>query len=357
MREWLWNLFILHVKKDMLIDRIRHLRSLAIIGMDKNAGKTTVLNHLIQEAKEVGFAPTLALTSIGRDGEEKDIVTSGIKPKIYVYPGTLVATTRDLLSHCDLTKEILETTGINTPTGEVILFRAKSAGFVEIAGPSNVQGAQRVKEAFLSLDPGCFYLVDGALSRKSTAGHFLTDGAILAAGASSSSSMSKVVDRTLTMVEIFQSPRLEEEHYEKVKAGLDKARLVIFGEKTIYIPVELAFTAARRAAEKIDKDTYLIAVKGVVTDSFLNALMSASDLRGKTLLVEDATRLLIGAEVWRKVKSLEISIRVLQKIDLVALTINPFSPRGLHFDTHKFEDALSQGTDLFIYDVGRDYAT
>ncbi|NLY37260.1 MAG: hypothetical protein GX046_08520 [Tissierellia bacterium] len=340
-----------------MIDRIRHLRSLAIIGMDKNAGKTTVLNHLIQEAKAVGFTPTLALTSIGRDGEEKDLVTSSIKPKIYVYPGTLVATTRDLLNRCDLTKEILETTGINTPTGEVILFRAKSAGFVEIAGPSNVGGAQRVKESFLAIDPGCFYLVDGALSRKSTAGHFLTDGAILATGASSSSSMAKVVDKTITMVEIFKSPRLEEEHYEKVKASLEEARLVIFGGKITPIPVELAFTAAREAAEIIDKDSYLIAIKGVVTDSFLNSLMSGADIKGKTLVIEDATRLLIGAELWRKIKSLEMKIRVLQKIDLVALTINPFSPRGLHFDSQSFEAALSRRTDLFIYDVGRDYAT
>lgn len=340
----------------MLIDKIRQLNSLAIIGMDKNAGKTTVLNHLIQEAKAVGFPSTLAITSIGRDGEEKDVVLSSLKPRIYVYPGSLVATSRDLLKHCDLTKEILETTGINTPTGEVILFRAKSAGFVEIAGPSSIQGAQRVKESFLKIDPNCFYLVDGALSRKSTAGHFLTDGAILATGASSSSSMTKVVDRTITMVEIFKSPKLEEKYMQEVKTKLEKARLVIFGKETTLLPVELAFTAAREAAEKIDKSTYLIAIKGVITDSFLNSLMIGADLRGKTLLVEDATRLLISSELWRKVKSLGIKVRVLQKIDLVAITINPFSPRGLHFDSYAFEEALSRETNLFIYDVGRSYA-
>lgn len=351
------NRLISPVKKDMLIDKIGHLRSLAIIGMDKNAGKTTVLNHLIQEAKAVGFAPTLALTSIGRDGEEKDLVTSSVKPRIYIYPGTLVATTRDLLKACDLTKEILETTGIHTPTGEVILFRAKSAGFVEIAGPSSVRGAQKVKEAFLRIDPQCFYLVDGALSRKSTAGHFLTDGAILATGAGSSSSMAKVVDKTLSMVEIFKSPQLEEAYLEEVKAALKKSRLVILGQETIHLPVELAFTAAKTAAEHIQDGTILLAVKGVVTDSFLEGLMKGANLRGKRLVVEDATRLLISPELWRKMKSLDLKVRVLQKINLVALTINPFSPRGLHFDSRAFEAALVRGTDLSIYDVGRAYAT
>ncbi len=350
------SLPILPVKKDMLINKLKGLRSLAIIGMDKNAGKTTVLNHLIQEAKAVGFTPTLALTSIGRDGEEKDLVTSSAKPRIYVYPGTLVATSRDLLKRCDLTKEILETTGINTPTGEVILFRAISSGFVEIAGPSSVEGARKIKEAFLEIDPESFYLVDGALSRKSTAGHFLTDGAILATGASTSSSMDRVVDRTLTMVEIFKSPKLSED-YQLVKEKLQESRLVVFGEDTRTLEVDLAFSAAKEAAELIDDSTRLIAIRGVVTDSFINSLMAGANLRGKTLVIEDATRLIISSEVWKKLKNLGVVIRVLQKIKLIALTINPFSPRGLHFDSREFERRLALGTDLDIYDVGREHAS
>lgn len=340
----------------MLINRISPYRSLAIIGMDKNAGKTTVLNHLIQEAKAVGFAPTLALTSIGRDGEEKDLVTSGVKPRIYVYPGTLVATTRDLLKHCDTSREILETTGINTPTGEVILFRARSSGYVEIAGPSSVEGARRVKEAFRRIDPECYYLVDGALSRKSTAGHFLTEAAILATGASTSSSMERVAERTLAMVEIFKSPQLEE-GFSELREALKDSRLVILGKDLKSLQVELAFLAAREAAEEIGLEDTHIALRGVVTDSFITSLMAGADLRKKTLVVEDATRLLISSSVWRKLKALEVNVRVLQKIELVALSINPFSPRGLHFDSRAFESRLAQGTDLKIYDVGRDHAS
>ena len=56
-------------------------RSVSIIGMCKNAGKTTVLNRLIQELSHSG--QVLALTSIGRDGEDKDLVTGTKKPGIY----------------------------------------------------------------------------------------------------------------------------------------------------------------------------------------------------------------------------------------------------------------------------------
>lgn len=343
----------------MLIERLRsnNLSSLAIIGMEKNVGKTTVLNHLLQEARDVGFSRTLAITSIGRDGEEKDLVTSTMKPKIYVYPGTLVATARDFLKNCDVTKEILATTGISTSVGEVVIFRAKSAGFVEIAGPSGVEDARRIKELFLGIDANCFYLVDGALSRKSTAGHFLTDGAILATGAALDNSMAKVVEKTLTMVEIFESPEILPEDRRLIEKALEKGRLVLVDDEVHTLETDLAFTAGRELAEKIHKGTRLIAAKGVITDSFLTTLMAGADLRGKTLVIEDATRLFISTDLWRKLKRLDLTIRVLQKIKLIGLSINPFNPRGIHFDSFSLEKALRTGTTLPIYDVGRKNAS
>lgn len=339
----------------MLIDQLSNYSSLAIIGMEKNVGKTTVLNHVLQEAKAVGFAPTLAITSIGRDGEEKDLVTSTMKPKIYVYPGTLVATARDFLKHCDVTKEILATTGISTSVGEVVLFRAKSAGFVEIAGPSGVEDARRVKELFLDIDPKAFYLVDGALSRKSTAGHFLTDAALLATGAALDNSMAKVVEKTLTMVEIFESQEILDQDRALLEGALKKSRLVLVDHEITTLETDLAFTAGRELAEKIHEGTRLIAAKGVITDSFLNTLMAGADLRGKTLVIEDATRLMITTDLWRRLKKL-VDLRVLQKIHLIGLSINPFNPRGVHFDSVNLENALRKGTQLPIYDVGRKHA-
>lgn len=44
-------------------------------------------NHSIESADfRYSRSKTLALTSIGRDGEEVDVVTSTHKPKIFVYP-------------------------------------------------------------------------------------------------------------------------------------------------------------------------------------------------------------------------------------------------------------------------------
>ena len=89
----------------MLKEYIQGVRSLSIIGMCKNAGKTTVLNKLIAELNESSVC--LGLTSIGRDGESTDLVTRTAKPGIYVYEGTLVATAVDMFRLSDITREII----------------------------------------------------------------------------------------------------------------------------------------------------------------------------------------------------------------------------------------------------------
>ena len=85
----------------MLFDLTAPYTTLCLAGMCKNAGKTTALNALIRGAKARGVS--LALTSIGRDGEREDLVTGTNKPPIYMTGGTLFATARGLLPKCDVT--------------------------------------------------------------------------------------------------------------------------------------------------------------------------------------------------------------------------------------------------------------
>ena len=48
------------------------LRTVAVMGMTKNTGKTVCLNHLLEQAQAAHVA--VGLSSIGRDGEERDMV-------------------------------------------------------------------------------------------------------------------------------------------------------------------------------------------------------------------------------------------------------------------------------------------
>ena len=62
---------------------------LSIVGMAKNAGKTTALNYILEEAMDEGML--LGVTSTGRDGESSDLVTGTEKPRVFLDAGTLVS--------------------------------------------------------------------------------------------------------------------------------------------------------------------------------------------------------------------------------------------------------------------------
>ena len=126
---------------------------------------------------------SIALTSIGRDGERSDLVTNTKKPEIFVYDGTIIATAEKLLfaggnlsdsgndaqkngMNSGISREILDTTGMPTPMGEVIILRACSDGFIQLAGPSMTAQLARLKKRMFELG-AAKVIIDGALSRKS----------------------------------------------------------------------------------------------------------------------------------------------------------------------------------------------
>ena len=127
-----------------LLQLLNGVQTMSIVGMCKNAGKTTMLNWMLHHDRLRG---TLGLTSIGRDGESTDVVTGTEKPGIFVREGTLIATAKDMLRLGDTTLEIMETTGIPTPLGEVVIFRARSDGNVQLAGRPSPRSSRR--------SPGC----------------------------------------------------------------------------------------------------------------------------------------------------------------------------------------------------------
>jgi len=117
-----------------LIDLIKNkYKIISVVGMAKNSGKTVTLNELIEEALDVNLR--LGITSIGRDGEKQDIVTSTEKPLIYINEGTLIATAEEVFNACEANLEILEITDYSTSLGRVLIARAISSGYVQIAGP------------------------------------------------------------------------------------------------------------------------------------------------------------------------------------------------------------------------------
>ena len=83
-------------------------KTLSIVGMAKNAGKTTALNYLIEEAIDEGIV--LGITSTGRDGETQDLVTGTEKPRVFLEEDMLVAVPALLYDMADAGLEVIQRT-------------------------------------------------------------------------------------------------------------------------------------------------------------------------------------------------------------------------------------------------------
>ena len=149
---------------ERLIELISGARRVALVGLAKNTGKTQTLGAILAEHAAAGV--TVGVTSIGRDGEEHDVIDARIqKPRIDLRKGTLVATTAGLLRASGLAHERLRQTGLRTPLGEVVVARLAGAGIVEVAGPGAAADVRAVSEAMEQLGAERV-LIDGAIDRR-----------------------------------------------------------------------------------------------------------------------------------------------------------------------------------------------
>ena len=74
------------------VENIRNYRSLSIVGLEKNTGKTVCLNYLLGRLSRLGVST--AVTSIGVDGEQVDSVYATAKPEVTLDEGMQFITSK-----------------------------------------------------------------------------------------------------------------------------------------------------------------------------------------------------------------------------------------------------------------------
>ena len=320
-------------------------RSASIIGMSKNAGKTTALNQIIREISLCG--KTLGLTSIGRDGEDQDLVTGTKKPGIYIPENTLIATASELvLRSCDITREILHTTGIHTPMGEVVLLRAKSDGNVQLAGPSMTGQLAKIREDFLRFGAD-MVLFDGALSRKTLCSRHVSQATVLCTGASYHRNMQTVVEDTAYQCRILSLPETGDAEIRLLAQRGSRWVVLMTADGPKILP----------DGEKIEEALRKIPARavffgGALTDLTLKPLlMSSLQLQGLQIVVRDSSKILLKQENFEKLQRRGIRLQVVEDVNLVAVTVNPFSAYGNHFDPAALMAAMEQRVDIPVINV------
>ena len=184
-------------------------RRLALVGLAKNTGKTVALTTLLGELAADGRC--VGVTSVGRDGEEHDVIDARIdKPRVRLAPGSIVATTDGLLRASTVPYELLQDTEIRTPLGRVLIARLSAAGTIEIAGPSAAADIRAVSDAMLA-NGAEQMLIDGAVDRRAASSPDVADGLVISTGAVLSHDISEVVLQTKDAVDLARLPNIDDD--------------------------------------------------------------------------------------------------------------------------------------------------
>lgn len=313
----------------------------ALLGMCKNAGKTTALNRLIREYAALGRP--IALTSIGRDGEQRDLVSGTEKPPIYMYRGMLAATAEKLLDLSDVSREILALCDVHTPLGRVVIFRARSEGFVQLAGPSIVEQMQQLRQQLCDMGAETV-LIDGALSRRSPAAGALDGACILSTGASLDRNMDQVVEKTAFVCRVLTLP-------ERAAPGTALGRFTLFqGGEAVETAEDAPALGRALKANRAEQ----VLFSGAFTESMAQSLLRAgADLEGLAFTGEDSSRFLLRQESFQKLEKMGLQFSVLRGSYLAAVTVNPVSAGGWRFDPAAFLKKMGKAAPVPVLDVGR----
>jgi hypothetical protein len=312
-------------------------RRLALVGLAKNTGKTVALATLLGELRAQGRR--VGVTSVGRDGEERDVIDSRIaKPRIELPGESLVATTDVLLRASGLPHDLLEQTGVRTPLGSVLIARLRGPGAVEVAGPSAAADVRAVSDAMLAHGAEQV-LIDGAIDRRAASSPDVADGLVMSTGAVLDRDIDAVARQTVEAVELVRLP-LAEEKCEPLE-----------------LPPRFALTAeGEQIAALLDahRDVRFLSIAGALPDRFLRDLLHAAHRRKRelVLVVADPTKVFLSKRgpAWYRAQG--VAIQTLRAIDLRAITVNPVAPQSHHFDSAQLRALLREAIDeVPIFDV------
>ena len=323
-----------------LSELVAGVRMLALVGLAKNTGKTETLAALLREHAAAGRP--VGVTSIGRDGEQRDVIDARIeKPRVQLQAGDLVATTGALLRAGGVTHERLSRTGVRTPLGEVVLARMSKPGSVEVAGPSSAADLRAVGEEMLLLGAEQT-LLDGAIDRRAASSPAVADGLVMATGAILAEDIEHVVQATVDAVDLVRLPIAADRDGDG-ELTLER-RLVLNAE-----PSEIA------ALLRANPETDTLAIDGALGERFLEGLLAArSERAGRAMrvLVGDPTKVFLSRRGPRWYARQEISIEVRRPIELKAITVNPVAPQSHSFDSRELCDLISSHVqDVSVLDV------
>lgn len=315
--------------------------------MEKNTGKTECLNYILKQLKKRNL--NSFITSIGIDGESIDQVTNTQKPEIEVFENSYFVTSETHYKQRLILSEITDVSKEITPLGRLITAKALDSGKIILSGPSNTSLLQKFIQKSVDYNTS-ICIIDGALSRLSSASPIISDSMILTTGAAVSANIKTLVNKTVFTYNLINLPQFQCDYVEKlsdIKSGL----WAIDSQNNIHdLEIPSVFLLSQHK-DKIFEYGNVIYASGAVSDNILKFLRNQKQCSEIILIVKDFTRLFISKEAYYGFIRKGGKIKVLHKTNLIAVCINPISPLGTILNSEELKNTLQKEINVPVYDV------
>ena len=329
------------------IDKILNYKSLSIVGMDKNTGKTECLNYIINQLKRRNI--NIFITSIGIDGESIDQVTNTQKPEIEIFKDSFFVTSELHYKQRNLLSEIIDVSKERTSLGRLVTAKALENGKILLSGPSNTSLLENYINKSKQYD-AAICIVDGALSRLSSASPLISESLILTTGAAVSANINTLVSKTAFTYNLINLPEYKSSHNKQL-TDLKTGLYAIDPSNEIHDLEIPSVFLLNQYKERVFTHGNLIYASGAISDQMLNFLSSQKNCSDIELIVKDFTRFFVTKEVYNNYIKRGGKISVLHKANLIAICINPTSPQGATMDSLLLKDLLMSELNIPIYDI------
>jgi hypothetical protein len=324
--------------------------TIAIIGMSKNAGKTTVLNALI---RQLSRRKRLGVLSIGVDGEERDAWSGREKPAIHCENEMMVATAASCFNPHPGSFEIIRSCGFHSTMGEILLGKARRNSLIKLAG---IPGVKQVQAAVQQLKGAGaeLVLIDGAYDRKSLSSPLISDAVIAVVGASLHRSLPQVVNKSaewLGILRLRACPSAYRRFYEQAQTE-NKVIGVVQGTGEP-LPLSTLLEWKEKRDTLTNKNWEALMIPGSLTDRMLRMLIEEG-VKAR-LIVPDSTHCFCTYSMLRRFSQWGGVIEVVYQTRLLGVAINPVSPDGYAFSPLEMKERIAAiAAPLPVFDVVRD---
>jgi len=254
------------------------METLAFIGSDKNAGKTTVFNFVYQKMHAADT--TICLTSIGINGEPVDTYEGHPKPKITVYNDSFFITAGE---HLRPHTGKYETVHLFLPphfSKPYVLAKSLMDLDLVMEGPNTQRELMEIKGLIGKVLPLSLLLVDGSIDRQFLAHPAVCDGFYFAVLVSGRKQQLMKANDFLAALAFPVYPKdlrgaIEEFQRDETKSLIycDSPRLIHHGRQIPFLDETLRETVKRRK----DKECVLY-LNGALSKSLFSFLSPFSKL-------------------------------------------------------------------------------